>query len=96
MSKEKGTFDPEVEREMEERIENFQKAMKDPTKRLTPDPNVKHDVHNVDTQGFSPNAKITVDDESNESSVVHEVPAALTEWHQMRDKHGMDEGNAKD
>jgi hypothetical protein len=52
-----------VDYEMEKRIENFQAAMKNPTKRLTPDPSVKHDVYNVDTQGFNPDVKISVDED---------------------------------
>ncbi len=50
------------ETQMLERIENFQKAMKDPTKRLTPNPEVKHDVHQVSTLGFNPHAQIHVED----------------------------------
>ena len=64
----KESFKHGTDYEMGKRIENFQKAMKNPTKRVTPNPDVKHDVHNVDTQGFNPDAKITVDDEDTVES----------------------------
>ena len=67
MSNKEQGFDKKVEKEMEERVENFLGALKDPTKRLTPDPNVKHDVHMVDVEGFDPTAKIHVEDENEEA-----------------------------
>jgi len=59
-----------VEQEMGKRVESFQEAMKEPTKRLTPDPNVKHDARMVDTQGFNPKARFHVDDDGVEREEV--------------------------
>lgn len=64
-----------MEQEMGIRVKNFQEALKNPTKRLSSDPDVKHDAHLVDTQGFQTTVRITVDDDiENRKEVIEKHP----------------------
>jgi hypothetical protein len=56
-------LDQDTLSEMEKRVANFLGALKNPTKRLTPDTEREHVVHMVDNEGFIPSAKIHVEDE---------------------------------
>jgi len=58
-------MDKNTEQQMEKRANDFLQAMKNAIKRMSPNPNIKHDVHLVDTQGFDTKAKIHVEDDES-------------------------------